>query len=304
MKIGTVTSNTKFDFGLVLFSGILLGATAAGYACCLLFKYKIPDAVLGIVIGSVLTWFGVFAQLRHNAKGRQKEYQLALRKEVYLNAARHIGELIDCMYNYFQADKVVCGTEYTQAVNQICMVGDTEAIRTVMTLNDLAIEAVHEMAPDKFKLDQLFSEVKKNQEEYNVVLKRIGHRNDECPKQDPQATIQLQEQNQVDFDYLDSREDSHLQLYKSYVKLLYELAERSLQYTKHAFGLQTSFFLAVRKDLNMVSNEVAFREIHQLSDENWKANVEAYYASMKTSTDKIAKDIAHLRHQEASGSGE
>src|SRR5215213_11494982 len=57
----------------------------------LVFLDNIPDSILGVIIGSLLAFGGTsvatFFQLRHDAKQRERDRKMQLRRELFLEAA-------------------------------------------------------------------------------------------------------------------------------------------------------------------------------------------------------------------------
>ena len=64
----------------------------------------IPEYIwilLGVFIAGVLTWVGIFLQLRHDSKEREKERKMSLRRNVYLSAAEKIGQQLFYLSNFY-----------------------------------------------------------------------------------------------------------------------------------------------------------------------------------------------------------
>ena len=57
--------------------------------------------VVGIIIGTLLSWIPVFLQLRHDSKERR----ISLLRDIYLSAAEKIAQEINYIANFYITDK-------------------------------------------------------------------------------------------------------------------------------------------------------------------------------------------------------
>jgi len=61
------------------------------------FLRLIPDFIwplIAVIIGGMLAWIPLSWQLIHDSKERERERQMSLRRDVYLFAAKKIGQLL------------------------------------------------------------------------------------------------------------------------------------------------------------------------------------------------------------------
>ena len=97
------------------------------------FLAAIPDVVWAAVGASIITLLGVFAQLKHDAKQRNREREMQLRREVYLPAAEHMAATISYIGKLPNIDFDIHGeTEPIQrvivSVAKINIIGSDETI--------------------------------------------------------------------------------------------------------------------------------------------------------------------------------
>jgi hypothetical protein len=64
----------------------------------------IPASVWGVLVGSLITFIGVGRQLRHDARQRDRERQMQLKRDVYLEAAEGIAGSIEYYFALANAD--------------------------------------------------------------------------------------------------------------------------------------------------------------------------------------------------------
>ncbi len=53
------------------------------------------SGVIGVIVGGLLALIPVWLQLRHATKERERERQMALRRDVYLLAMQQIAKMLD-----------------------------------------------------------------------------------------------------------------------------------------------------------------------------------------------------------------
>ena len=86
--------------------------------------------VVGIVIGTLLSWIPVFLQLRHDSK----EKRLTLLRDTYLSAAEKIGQDINYLSNIY-TDYLDQPQGYSEAISKLNILGIGETIKVVNTFN-------------------------------------------------------------------------------------------------------------------------------------------------------------------------
>src|SRR5688500_4484802 len=64
------------------------------------FAQAIPPAIWAGIIGALLTLLGVNMQLRYNSRERERDRQMQLRRDVYLEAAEGLAASTDFLFRF------------------------------------------------------------------------------------------------------------------------------------------------------------------------------------------------------------
>ncbi len=75
------------------------------------------------------------------------------------------------------------------------------------------------------------------------------------------------------------------------LKRISALALKCMERTREADQLLTPFIIAVRKELDCRFDEKAFRQIQQVSDAQWKQNIEAYISAVNAKFDNLLNSV-------------
>jgi len=227
------------------------------------YSKAIPDwvwggiiGVVGIIIGALLSWIPVILQLRHDAKERERERQMSLRRDVYLFATQKIGQLLGYLTDFYQTEEGL-PEGYNEAIEQIRIIGSDETIVAINKFNDHMVDAFSELSPQKEEIRFLEERGKFVTSPELLKLKSI---------------VEIQESL-----------EKFKKVFAEKIKLTYELAGKCQQKTQLAEELLTPLVVAIRKELNTPFDEKAYRVMMKVSHSRWRENLEKYVASMKDS---------------------
>lgn len=120
------------------------------------FLKLVPEYVwimLGVLIAGVLPWIGIYLQLRHDSKEKEKERKMSLRREVYLLAAQKIGQQLSYLSHLHSEETMPEG--YNEMVMQIEIIGNNETIRAINEFNEELSKSFWELMPIKHEIKLL-----------------------------------------------------------------------------------------------------------------------------------------------------
>ncbi len=137
------------------------------------FVSKIPDVVWAAIIASLLTLGGVLLtnrannkrlleQIKHDATERDRERQMALRREVYLKAAEAISKAYTTLMNLPQANlqselwKSDANT-ISESLMKVHIVGNDDTVASTTRFSSDFSKALLNLMEKRFPLDQLKS---------------------------------------------------------------------------------------------------------------------------------------------------
>ena len=126
---------------------------------------SVPDIIWAAIAASGITLLGVNLanrsnrkclkmQLTHTANENDKERKMSLHREVYLSAAKNIGQELTYLGDFYNTNAVI-PKGYYEAIKQIDVIGSDETIAALNQFNDHMIEAFTELCPKKSEIDLL-----------------------------------------------------------------------------------------------------------------------------------------------------
>ena len=106
--------------------------------------------VVGIIIGTLLSWIPVVLQLKHDST----EKRISLLRDIYLSAAEKIGQEISYLANFYTGydDQP---QEYNEAISKLNILGTGETITVVNTFNDYLIKVMYVLIPLNERINYL-----------------------------------------------------------------------------------------------------------------------------------------------------
>ena len=251
--------------------------------------------VVGIIIGTLLSWIPVFLQLRHDSK----EKCLTLLRDTYLSAVEKIGQEINYLASFYTGyDDQPQG--YIEALSKLNILCTGETIKVVHTFNDYLIKAMFVLIPLKDRINNLEGE---NKNRYNL-LQEVGKRAGKAINDMEEHNLQFA-QGTTDntkwpllISHYESAMNSRSRLINEYeissdeiIKLTYELAEKCHQIAQEAEELEIPIIKAIRKELSFPFDEQAYREMIEISNRKWNENMQEYITSKielyKETTNKL-----------------
>ncbi len=246
----------------------------------------IPDVIWGIIIGSLLTWIGIYLQLKHDSREKEKERKMSLRRDVYLLAAEKFGQELSYLMNFFQTSKP-SPEGYHEAITQIDMIGNNETIVAINSFNDFIVEAFLELVPLRENIDRLLKESDRytKQAERNRI--KADKHLQEKKEYIQQGIVDTQRLSFIEAEYqlAGTFEEESLNKLKDIaekvIKLNYELSLKCQQKSKKADELMTPIIVAIRKELDFSFDYEAYIVMKKESVKKWGENLEQYNDSMK-----------------------
>lgn len=222
---------------------------------------SIPDIIWAAIAASGITLLGVNLanrsnrkclkmQLTHTADENDKERKMSLRREVYLSAAKSIGQELTYLAGFYNTN-VVLPEGYYEAIKQIDVIGNDETIAALNQFNDHILDAFIELDPKKSEIDLL-----RDRNNASLELMKQG--------------IDLEENTQ-----------RHIKIFDKIIELTYDLAENCQQKAQLAEELLTPVIIAIRKEMSTPFDEAAYKSMMEASHKKWKENTERYTKTMK-----------------------
>lgn len=238
--------------------------------------------VVGIIIGTLLSWIPVFFQLRHDSKERS----MSLLRDTYLSAAENFSQQINYIANFYTTDKNP-PDGYIDAISKLNVLGTDETIKVVNTFNDYIIKAELKLFPLKDRIhyldleanglnnliEEMAQKIKKalqDMEEYNL---RGVHEPTKWDIIQDSFKIAQKQHSELLGEYEESSNEI--------LKLTHELALHCQEMARFAEELLIPIITAIRKELDITFDEQAFREMMAISNKKWKDNLQEYIASKK-----------------------
>ena len=240
----------------------------------------------GIIVGAIIAWIGVWLQLRHDSKEREKERQMALRQDVYLSAAEEIGKLLTSLANFFDTSQSY-SWKHEQVFQQIYIIGTDETVKATIELNDYFNEAFGELTPEKQEIDLMQQNLKNLCDFAQARSREMDKSLEEMKQYNLQGITDTSKWNIIQSNYELADKMSKETLDKldvdvnNQLKLISDLAGVCIQRAVQADELMTSFVIAVRKELKTTFDEEAYRRILKVSHKKAKDGVVTYISSVR-----------------------
>ncbi len=238
--------------------------------------------VVGIIIGTLLSWIPVFLQLRHDSKERR----ISLLRDIYLSAAEKIAQEINYIANFYITDKNP-SDGYLDAISKINILGTDETIIAVNTFNDYLIKVLLNIYPSKDRIKYLEME---NNGLNNLMEGMVQKANKALQDMEEYNLRCVQEPTKWDViqSNFDSAQVGQSELMSEYtknsneiIKLTSELALNCQQKAQLAEELLIPIITTLRKELGITFDEQAYREMMAISNKKWKENLQEHIASTK-----------------------
>ena len=244
------------------------------------FIAAIPDGIWGVIVGSLLTFIGVGRQLRHDSKQRERERQMQLRRDVYLEAAEGVAGSIDYYFRFINPDLPIDatspGARFPGWLNKIYMVGSLETITAFTDAGATQAAAMLELARQRFAVGEIsaqiaaandrVADIRKYQEQAKAIAAAAVT---EPPTEHLKRALE-DEQRRWEQSWKDLREVSdHLErLWTQKAQLHRVLLEQAIHhFTNYQQKLRRAQ-LALRRELDMPVDEAGFQEALTRIDNN------------------------------------
>ncbi|MBN2594906.1 MAG: hypothetical protein JXA81_15475 [Sedimentisphaerales bacterium] len=245
----------------------------------------------GIIFGAVIAWLGVWLQLRHDSKERERERQMSLRRDVYLKAAEEIGNKLALLVNFYDTNQSY-SDKVAQVFQQIYMIGNDEILKATIELNDYFNKAFGELAPERQEiglLEQNLNTLGKFTQKFSRELDKSV---EEMKQYNLQGIVDERKWNiiQSNYEFADKRLGENLDKLdvdlNRLLKHIGEVACYCIRRAVQADELVTAFIIVVRKELKTPFDEEAYRRILKVSHEKAKDDVATYVSSVSSKYEK------------------
>jgi hypothetical protein len=263
----------------------------------------------GVIVGGLLAVIPVLLTLRHETKEREKERQITLRRDVYLPAMQQIPKMLNylcSLYNTAQSHS----DEYASAIDQICVVGNDETVQAAIRLSNHVSQAFCELMPEKLEIDLGANALKGLQETEERQAKEAARWLEEMKQCNLQGEVDPQKWTIIKgaLELADQQRGEIIKEIRTALnarlKLISALALKCMERTREAYQLLTPLIIAVRKELKCPFDEKAFRQIQQVSDAQWKQNMEAYISAVNAKSENLLKSVDSEQPPEGEQQGE
>ncbi len=284
---------------------------------------SVPAIFYAITTGSTITLSGLYMQnrsesernsqrLRHDAAMRDRERDMALRRDVYLQSAEALAHAQEYLAAYAREELPV---EQHEALikgiggdlNKVHIVGSLPTIEAIVRANEFFVHSIADLAVERLPLRHLREDIKAEE----MLLEAAGGRRDEALAQLREMDrVQATEsafwavQNQVLGDAQGTVEEAITRLRD----LKQDLAVREAQHLRHAVDASMAFGtlvvranLAIRRELEMPLDDSAYLGLMERSQETLARDVDHFHehalaaSRQEEPAGKVSARLAFLR---------
>jgi hypothetical protein len=253
---------------------------------------SIPDVVWAALGGSGLTLLGVFVQLRHDAKQRNNERQMRLRRDVYLPAAEQLTATIGYVAKLPNVDLDNQGemepiSGFMSAAAKINIIGSNETIAATNALVGKVSSVVLQLMPKKLPLVKLKHEIKV----YEKIVTDCEARTQRALA-DMRALNFSKESDQglwklVKSDFERAQQDSEkyrnelATKWDQYMKLFCDMLIECVECSKQIQDFITPALIAIRKELRLPFDQEQYRKLVEQVNREGKQAFDNFVAELK-----------------------
>lgn len=275
------------------------------------FLKSIPDVVWAAIIASLIAIVGTLggvlltlwdnrkrltAQLTHDAKQRDREREMEIRREVYLAAAEAVAEAQERLGQVASMDiqevgKKFSGTSLSPATNKVQLIGSEATVKAVSAFTRKYGEALMALMPKKIHLTRIQAEVNELNSKINATQasrREMIQQFQSIPKT-PENAILIQnihnsfQESEKTLEAQMQARDANQALAN---KLFFELLDESLACTIETGEFLVEANLAVRRELDLPIGEEFYRK---MTSDNRKAVKEAFEKYLKDVQESATK---------------
>ncbi|MGD2094464.1 MAG: hypothetical protein PVH77_05595, partial [Phycisphaerales bacterium] len=227
--------------------------------------------LLGVIIGTFLSWFPVYFQLRHDSKQRR----LSNLRDIYISAAEKLGQQLDFLANFYCIDKPR-PEGWIEALHKVSIVGTFDTIKAVNKFNDYINETVIEFNPSREKMiflqglhESRARFINETQQRINKYLQEMEEYNKIGIRDDRKWAI-IQDNYNFAQKSVSDLLNSNLETLNEINKLTYELEVKCLNKCTLAEELAASIIVAIKEELNIQFNIKEYRTMMYESYRNFE----------------------------------
>lgn len=259
-------------------------------------------AILPVATGSVITLFGVWLQsrseakrlrlqLEHDAKQREKERQMDLRREVFLGAAEALGKQVEYInlfsktdFDYWKDQEILRGSP--GAANKVHLIASNETIEAYAQAYQVVLEATPTLTKMRFEIEEVKTAIKG---EGDLIAFLLAQRDETLLS--IKALAPSAGQAQAVYETL-NRQFTGLQeridkAYKKQVELQSYLAQLLMKISGECFAVQNAFGkklielnLAARREVDLPIDEGRYREFTERTSKKAEAIIGGFIEDM------------------------
>lgn len=207
-------------------------------------------ALFVVIIGGSLTWVGIYLQLRHDSKEKEKERKMSLRKDIFLLLMKDIGQMLYSLAYFYHQDISSPGGSHTAMV-QVDLIGKKETIQATNELNDQIAKAFFELIPEKEEITILYEKINDESDLVAKGLKDVSKCVEEVTKLVEEIVVRVD-----------------------------KLAGKCQKQCKLCQKLFVSVIVAMREELDIKFDEAAYLAMMGKSHSEWEEDFQKYTASM------------------------
>jgi hypothetical protein len=257
---------------------------------------SIPDVVWAAIGGSCLTLLGVFVQLRYDAKQKDKEREMMLRREVYLPAAEQLAAVFDYIAKLPNADfdeqgKMEPIQRFIAAAAKINIIGSEETITASNVLvgkfNSLIVQLMSKKIPLiklKYEIKTLEKIIEDCQARRQAALADMKSLN--FNKETDKGLWQLVNSQFASAQESEAKYQDELAKKRNYwMKLTYKMLADCVEAAGQMQGFVTPVLISIRKELKLPLNQERYRKIIEQIGQEGKQAFDNFIADIKREAD-------------------
>lgn len=268
---------------------------------------QIPHIVWAAIIASLLTLSGVLltnwdnrkrltAQLTHDSIQRDREREMAIRRDVYLAAAEAVAEAQERLGRIASMElqelgEKFSGTSLSPSINKIQLIASEKTVKAVSAFTQKYSESIMELFPSKLYLNRLQSELANIINEINGLLasrEEMLQQLKTIPKTEENRTFIESvyykfEESQKTIEALFQARDVKQALVG---KVYYELLNESMAHSLAIGESLVDATIAIREELDIPIDEDFYRDLMSKRQSALKKNFDEYLKNVQESLTK------------------
>lgn len=271
------------------------------------FISKVPDTIWAAIIASLITLGGVLLsnldnrkrlkeQLIHDSNQRDREREMAIRREVYFAAAEAVAVSQERLGRIASMEMRELGEKFSSsslspAINKIQLIGSEKTVAAVSAFNQKYSESIMVLFPEKIYLQRLQNELSAVINQINGLIAsrdevlnqlKTTQQTEENRKYIENIHIRFQE-SQSNIEHLfKNRDDKQSLVGRVYFDLLNKCMAHSLSISEQLVDA----VIAIREELDLPIDEGFYRRLMDEHQNAARNNYKKYLEDVKESQTK------------------